>query len=55
MYIPYSGYFFFFLGGGGGGGKFSWMLRFVVIHGKKIVVWSIYQNISQTYELNQNA
>ena len=37
--IPFSGYF---SGGGGGGGgvKFSWMLGFVVIHGKKIVVGS---------------
>ena len=29
-----------FRGGGGGGVTFSWILRFVVIHGKKIVVGS---------------
>ena len=34
--IPHSRYFFL----GGGGVKFSWMLRFVVIRGKKIVVGS---------------
>ena len=33
--IPYSGYFL-----GGGGVTFSWMLGFVVIRGKKIVVGS---------------
>ena len=32
-----AGIIFFFGGGGGGGAKFSWMLGFVVIHGKKIV------------------
>ena len=39
--ILYSGYFSGGGGGGGGGGvKFSWMLRFVVIRGNKVVVGS---------------